>query len=156
MNCLHLPSRGLRAAVAEVNARRIVLNRLIFARCLPLFITLLLLMNTGCSDKKAGRSISWSELTIETMELELVDAKVYEVLMFGKKGIVAATIGEKGGPLTAPLLYWHVDGEHLFITRKPRSDPVFDLSQPRIDENLLRVKKGPVGSATYAIRQAST
>lgn len=120
-----------------------------------LSITLLLIMSTGCSNQDTGKPVSWSELKIETLGLELIDDKDYEILMFMEEGFVAATIGEKNGPIAAPLLYWRVDGEHLLISRKPQADTIIDLHKPRINGNVLLVKKGFLGKASYVIRKAS-
>ena len=52
--------------------------------------------------------------------LTLVSDSQYEYYRFGTNGLVAATFGEKKGPLIAPALYWRLDqGNTLVITDTP-------------------------------------
>ena len=114
-----------------------------------------MIMSTVCRAEDAGSPISWAELNVESLELELIDETSYELLMFQKEGAVSVTMGEKNGPLAAPVFYWRVEGDHLLITIEPRTETFVDLHEPRVIGSILLVKRGLAGKSRYAIRRAS-
>jgi hypothetical protein len=123
----------------------------------PFFgIVVALLSISGCTVNEQGIAGSWEQFNVQETELELVDDKNYELLVFGKEGTVSATIGLKDGPLTAPLLYWHIEGNHLYITQTPHSNVWIDLHEPRIDGTRLTAKRGAFGKSLYVVRRRSS
>lgn len=83
---------------------------------LPLaFATLLV----GCSRAAEGQSTDWSALELEGKTLDLIDDARVETYAFSKQGLVAATVGTKGGAIAAPLFYWRVEGQSLVISELP-------------------------------------
>jgi len=108
-------------------------------------------MLTACGSHESGKKVSWSALDIERLQLELIEDEKYELYSFGKEGTVSATIGLRNGPLVAPLFYWRVEGDHLIISEKPKSDTFADLHEPRRDGNVLFVKRGLFGKSKFRI-----
>ena len=98
--------------------------------------------------------MSWSSLDLAHATLELVDDEKYEVFRFNQDGFVAATLGTRNGPLTAPLLHWRIKGDHLIISFQPHSGVYADLHTPRRDGNLLTVQRNPSGESRYRITQS--
>ena len=121
------------------------------ARSLLLASLIALAHAPGCAQGKPGNSTSWLELKMETLELERVDPTSYEVLRFAPDGIVAATVGTKGGPLTGPVLHWRLEGDRLVISASPKSSGHDVLRDPRRVDDRLWVKRGPKGTVVEFI-----
>ncbi len=81
---------------------------------LPLAFATLALLASSCASTpvaKAGWSSSWLLSSI----LRLVSDTRVEELRFGSEQYVSATVGARGGPLSGPLLPWHIANGKLGI-----------------------------------------
>jgi hypothetical protein len=107
---------------------------------------------TGANAQQPAGSTSWEQLNVPTLQLELLHDIDYERLNFGPQGMVSATIGAKGGPLAAPLWYWHIEAGHLIITGGPAHKVYADMHTPRLEGNILLVRLGLQGEARYTMK----
>jgi len=101
-------------------------------------------------------TVSWASLCLAQCRFELVDDEAHEVFRFHKDGFVAATLGVRHGPLTAPILHWRIEGDHLLISFRPDSEILADLHAPKRDGSLLIVKRGACGESRYRITRHGT
>jgi hypothetical protein len=72
----------------------------------------------------------------------LVDPKQVEYYRFFNNGIVTATAGMKDGPLVAPVLYWKIDNNNLFISEDPNFETTEVLPAPYISGDVITVQRG--------------
>jgi hypothetical protein len=86
--------------------------------------------------------MSWSGFPVEGMVLALIDDTRHESFRFSPGGIVAATIGLRGGALAAPLWQWRVVQDHLVIGADPGGDVMADLHGPTLEGDLLSARAG--------------
>jgi len=106
--------------------------------------------------EEEGPTESWASLCLAQWEFELLDDEAHEVFRFHKDGFVAATLGVRHGPLTAPILHWRIEGDHLLISFRPDSEILADLHAPKRDGSLLIVKRGACGESRYRITRHGT
>lgn len=111
-----------------------------------------LLLIAGCAQERLGTPVTWAQMKVETLELELVDSDRYELLMFGPTGMVSLTVGAKSGPLIGPLLYWRIEGDHLVVSEQPNADTYVDLYEPSLLDGFLVVRRGLFERARYMVR----
>ena len=106
-----------------------------------ILLPFLAVMMTSCATENSpGTASTWEIISVPTLELELLDEAAVERLSFRIDGLVLATIGKPSGPLTAPLLYWHLDGERLVIADQLTGGTVYSvMERPRIISGFLYV-----------------
>ena len=58
----------------------------------------------------------WTQAEIVGLKIELIDPVAFESMTFDRDGSVPLTVGERNGPLAAPLFYWQFESGRLRIT----------------------------------------
>ena len=87
-------------------------------RLLLICATLLLTLALGGCAASNGPPRTWTELNLPGAVLRLdSETNVKELRFLGELtgGWVTATIGTRGGPLTAPVFPWRIEGNFLVI-----------------------------------------
>ncbi|MCE4557194.1 hypothetical protein [Pelomonas cellulosilytica] len=105
----------------------------------------------GCSPAEEGQSTDWSTLGLEGKTLDLIDDAKVETYAFAKQGLVAATVGTKGGALAAPLFYWRIEGQSLVISELPGEQAVEELMAPKIHGDVVTAKRKAGPSVQYRL-----
>ena len=109
----------------------------------------------GCTSER-GIPTTWDNLDVGKLQLELEDNAHYELLTFHPGGTVSATLGQRNGAITAPLLYWHVESNRLVFTELPKGGTVHNvLEEPRIEGHRLFVTVPGYSKRTYVIRRGA-
>ncbi|MBI1175374.1 MAG: hypothetical protein GC139_08950 [Sideroxydans sp.] len=83
----------------------------------------------SASSAVAESSIQWSRRDVIGLALSLDDPTIVEVLRFGQNGLVAATFGQKSGPVTGPILKWRIVDGVLEISSDNSSEQFTLLSK---------------------------
>ncbi len=96
----------------------------------------------GCSPRDKGNPSLWANLQITGKLLELIDPTQIETYQFLKNGIVAVTIGEKNGQVAAPVLYWKIENDNLFIAETQDFKTFESFSTPYINGNIVTIQRG--------------
>ena len=86
----------------------------------------------GCSGMDEGDPTSWPSLQLQGKTLALVDDATVETYSFTEQGLVAATIGTRGGPLAGPLYYWKVVDNKLVISEMPDQPALDEFVDPKV------------------------
>jgi len=77
-----------------------------------------------CGSAFGGEPITqWNKKDFSGLSMQLVDQVIVTSYDFQESGSITATMGKKGGALTAPILYWKIvtgklvisDSEHTII-----------------------------------------
>ena len=108
----------------------------------------------GCSHADEGRATDWTALSLQGKTLDLVDDAKVETYSFSGQGLVAVTIGTKGGPVAAPLYYWRVKDNSLIISELPNEKGVEELGTPKIQGDLVSAKRGTGSKAQYRLSKS--
>jgi hypothetical protein len=89
--------------------------------------------------------------------LELIDDRNLLLLEFLKDGLVAVTMGVKGGPIAGPMMYWSLTWKgHLSVTYSHKrfpwmiEKPFLDWRSIRFEDDILAVETS-TGPQVYAI-----
>lgn len=86
------------------------------------------------------------------LELNLNDPTNVEWYEFGSDGGVSATIGERGGPYSAPLYYWRTDGNLLLVTDWDQK-VVEKLRLLEVGHGEIVVQKSSGAKVTYEMKR---
>lgn len=108
----------------------------------------------GCSRPVEEKSTDWAKLALHGKSLDLIDDKGIESYRFHEDGIVVATFGTKGGPITAPLFYWKINGDCLTISEASDGKIFRELCSPSIQEDVIRAKRKDGSMAQYRLSNA--
>jgi hypothetical protein len=106
----------------------------------------------ACS-QEVGRPTDWKSLDLPEKRLDLQDSGRVETYVFSAQGHVAATFGTKGGALTAPLLFWRIDGADLILSEEPGPDGKLftTFREPSIKGDIVTMKRADGGTARFQL-----
>lgn len=114
-------------------------------------LLLIFALLSGCSYPDEGARTSWALVSLPGKALELIDDTELAWLPFSGDGTSSATIGTKGGPVAAPILYWRVTGNTLQLSVFSDAEIFEELSDPAIKGNIISVTRKSGVRARYIL-----
>lgn len=108
----------------------------------------------GCSKTGGGQPAEWSSLQLQGKTLDLIDDDKVETYRFHDQGLVAVTLGAKGGPVTAPLFYWRINGNVLVISEMPDQQDLEALGGPTVQGDVVTVSRKSGARARYRLAKS--
>lgn len=109
----------------------------------------------GCSRVEESQPTAWSALGLQGKTLDLIDESKIETYRFAEQGLVAATLGTKGGAVAAPLYYWRIEGQALVISESPGQQGVEELVTPAIHGDVVSAKRKSGASVQYRLAKSN-
>lgn len=114
-------------------------------------LAIIFAMLLGCSHTDEGAQTSWTSMSLPGKALELIDDTELQWFPFSSEGTSSATLGTKGGPVAAPILYWRVTGNTLQLSVFADAKIVEELSDPAIKGDVISVTRKSGVRARYIL-----
>ena len=96
--------------------------------------------------------LQWTPDSVVGLTIELVDQKRYEWMRFVRDGAVLITIGQKQGPLAAPVFQWTLVSGRLRITTDDKK-PYEELTLVSRDASKIVARRSSGELITYKIQK---